>query len=219
MRNWNLRRRLLLTFALLSAASAFAAPVGASGRFDAARLVAAAEAKTGEQKAGEEKHEEGIPGWQTDLALWSLVVFLLFVFVLRKYAWTPLIDGLNKREQQVRQDLADAENARKKAEQMLADHEKKLAAVQDEVREIIAEARKDAEHTKQEIIETAQKEADATKNRAVAEIRRERDAALKELFDTMGNQVAQATEYVLGRSVNEQDQDRLINEALSQFAS
>jgi F-type H+-transporting ATPase subunit b len=140
------------------------------------------------------------------------------VFVLKKYAWGPLIAGLNKREQQVRQDLADAETARKKAEQMLADHERKLAGVQDEVREIIAEARRDADHTKQDIIATAQKEADASKNRAISEINRAKEAALKELFDTMAAQVADATEYVLGRSVTDQDQNRLINEALSQFS-
>jgi F-type H+-transporting ATPase subunit b len=211
-------RRFVVAVALFAVVSTLAAREGTAGEINPASF-AAAEAKTGGHETGDAKHEEGIPPWQTDLALWSLVVFVLFVFVLKKYAWTPLIDGLNKREQQVRQDLADAESARKKAEQMLADHERKLAGVQDEVREIIAEARRDADHTKQDIIATAQKEADATKNRAVAEINRAKEAALKELFDTMAGQVADATEYVLGRSVTDQDQKRLIDEALSQFAS
>jgi F-type H+-transporting ATPase subunit b len=213
MRNRTLCRPLILAVALFAVNSAFGTPAGASAQTRSTMIVAAAESK-----AGTEKHEEGIPPWQTDLALWSLVVFVLFVFVLKKYAWGPLIAGLNKREQQVRQDLADAETARKKAEQMLADHERKLAGVQDEVREIIAEARRDADHTKQDIIATAQKEADASKNRAISEINRAKEAALKELFDTMAAQVADATEYVLGRSVTDQDQNRLINEALSQFS-
>ena len=49
------------------------------------------------------------------------------------------------------------------------------------------------------------------------EISRARDSALKDLFDVMANEVAQATEHVLGRSVTSSDQDRLIEEALSQF--
>ena len=100
---------------------------------------------------------------------------------------------------------------------MLAEHAKRMAQVHEEVREALAEARRDAEHLKQEIVGLAQKEAQAAKDRAVQEISRARDSALKDLFDVMANEVAQATEHVLGRSVTSSDQDRLIEEALSQF--
>jgi F-type H+-transporting ATPase subunit b len=82
---------------------------------------------------------------------------------------------------------------------------------------LLAWARRDAEHMKQEVIGQAQKEAQAAKDRAVQEISRARDSALKDLFDVMANEVAQATRHVLGRSVNAADQDRLIDEALAQF--
>ena len=84
--------------------------------------------------------EEGVPmSFKTDLAIWSLVVFLLFVFVLKKFAWGPLSAGLDAREQRIREDIASAESARERAEAMLADHEAKLAGVQEEVKEILAE--------------------------------------------------------------------------------
>jgi len=57
----------------------------------------------------------------------------------------------------------------------------------------------------------------AAKDRAVQEISRARDSALKDLFDVMATEVAHATQHVLGRSVNSSDQDRLIEEALTQF--
>lgn len=154
---------------------------------------------------------------KADLALWSGVTFIIFVLVLSKFAWAPLSAGLNQRESNIRQDIAAAEQARVKAEQMLAEHAAKLDKVQDEVREILAEARRDAEHTKQDIVNHAQKEAEAAKQRAVLEIERARDGALHELFDAMATQVADATEHVLGRTVNENDQGRLIEEALAQF--
>jgi F-type H+-transporting ATPase subunit b len=91
--------------------------------------------------------------------------------------------------------------------------------VQDEVKAIIDEAKQDAEHTKNDIIEQAQKEAKLTQERAIHEIERSRDAALKELFDTMSSQVASATEHVIGRSLNDDDRNRLIDEALSQFSA
>lgn len=166
----------------------------------------------------QEPHEEGVPlKFKDDLALWSLVTFVLFVVLLARFAWKPLIVALDKREARIRDDIAAAEAARVKAEEMLAQHARTVAKVQDEVRAILAEGRRDAEHAKQEIVSQAQKEAEAAKQRALHEIGRARDAALKDLFEVMASQVAVATEHVLGRSVTGADQDRLIDEALAQF--
>ena len=170
------------------------------------------------KESAEEPHEKGVPlDFKGDLALWSGITFVIFVMLLGRYAWGPLIAALNKREEHIRDDIAAAEAARIKAEQMLAEHAKTLAKVQDEVRALLAEGRRDAEHAKQEIVSEAQKEAENAKQRALHEIGRARDAALKDLFDVMASQVAHATEHVLGRSVTGADQDRLIDEALAQF--
>jgi F-type H+-transporting ATPase subunit b len=187
-----------------------------------ARAVAAqgpvGQAEAGAKEAGEELREEGVPiKFKKDLALWSAVTFLIFLFLLGRYAWKPLIAALDAREGQIRGDISAAESARLKAEQMLAEHSKRMAQVQDEIREALAQGRRDAESLKQEIVGQAQKEAVAAKDRAVQEISRARDSALKDLFDVMATEVAHATQHVLGRSVNSSDQDRLIEEALTQF--
>lgn len=157
--------------------------------------------------------------WKTDLALWSLVTFVLFLGVLRFFAWGPLMTGLGKREANLRHDIEQAEASRKKAEQMLAEHSAKLHKVQDEIREILAEARRDADHTKNDIIATAQREAEATKKRAIQEIQTVRDQALDELFTHMAGAVTRATEQVLRRTLNDGDRERLVGDALSEFAS
>ncbi|MBS0263464.1 MAG: F0F1 ATP synthase subunit B [Planctomycetes bacterium] len=174
---------------------------------------------------GEHGHGDGEqPGPMTatakdaDLALWTLITFVVFLFVLKKLAWTPLIAGLDKRESSMFDNLAAAESARAKAEKMLAEHAAKLEKVHEEVREILAEAKRDAEHLKAEIIATAQKEAEATRVRSVHDIERARDQALDELFGHMGRVVADATEQVLGRALTGADNERLIEEALSGFA-
>ena len=102
---------------------------------------------------------------------------------------------------------------------MLAEHAKKLDKVQDEVKEILAEARRDAEHTKQDIVAAANKEAEATRKRAVDDIERARDVAMKDLFDFVSSNVIGATEHVLGRALSNDDQSRLVNEALTQIGS
>lgn len=150
-----------------------------------------------------------------DLALWTLITFGVFVVVLRKLAWAPMIEGLDKREARVLQNISDAETARVKAEKMLAEHAAKLEKVQDEVRGILAEARRDAEHTKAEIVAVAQRESEATRQRAVQDIERARDQALDDLFDHMGRCVREATEQVVGRALTDSDHERLIDEALA----
>ena len=163
--------------------------------------------------------DEGVPGLipRADLAFWSLVTFTLMMLVLGKFVWPVLNDGLIERERKIRQDIADAQAGRLKSEAMVREHEARLAKVQDEVREILAEARRDAEHAKLEIVTAAQNEAEATKQRAIAEIGRSKDQALAELFDFVSKNVLDATEHVIGRSLTGTDHERLVRESLAQL--
>ena len=156
--------------------------------------------------------------WSTDLALWSLIVFVLFVAVLKTFAWGPLSSALDARERKIKSDIASAEEARIKAEKMLAEYQAKLAAAQDEILKTLAEARRDAEHTRQDILAQAEKEVSATKDRALLEIERTKDQALNELFNHMSGAVANATERVLGRALTAADQERLIGDALAEYS-
>lgn len=177
-------------------------------------------AKEGEHGHG--GHDDGhgtgkpqLPGFKDDLAIWSFVTFLVFLFVLKQMAWGPLGKALAEREAKISGDLAAAESNRVKAEALLRDYETKVAKAQEEVKAILAEARRDAEHTKQEIVATAQREAEALRERATGDIERAKDGALSELFDFVANNVTQATEKVLQRSLTGDDQERLVREALA----
>ena len=181
-------------------------------------MLRAQEHPTAESSEHGEHAEGGLPmTWDRDLALWSVVTFAIFLFVLTKFAWAPLNKALEQREAKIRQDIADAELHRIKAEALLREHEVKLSKVQEEVKEILAEARRDADHTKQEIMAAAQREAEASRQRAVADIRQAKDTALAELFDFVSGNVMQATERVLQRSLTGEDQERLVREALSEL--
>ena len=162
---------------------------------------------------------EDVSSFSIGLATYTAIVFIGLCGLLYKFAWGPISEGLDKRESGIREDIASAERAREQAATMLSDHEAKLAGVQEEVKEILAEARRDAEHTKTEIMAAAQSEAEATRDRALGDIERARDQALKDLFDQVATQVASATEHVLGRSLDAADQQRLIAEALSEVTS
>jgi F-type H+-transporting ATPase subunit b len=177
-----------------------------------------ATAAHGDSATTADHHPTGLPmSWTRDLALFSLVTFVVYLTVLRVGAWEPLRAGLTERERRIRQDISDADSNRQKSEQLLKDYESRLVKAQEEVREIMVEARRDADRLKVEIATSAQKEADAIKQRAIAEIQRSKDQALTELFEFVSTNVVNATIQVIGRTLTDNDHERLVKESLSQL--
>lgn len=206
--------------------SADEAPSGALGHDTGRTMIGSPDPHAGgEHHAGgghgEHAEQEAIPGFtiKTDLALWSLITFVVFLFVLSKLAWKPLIAGLDQREARIRQDIADAETNRLKSEELLKSYDQKLAAVEHQVKEILAEARRDAETTRMQIVQAAQQEAEATRERAVGEINRAKDQALSELSGYLEGLVSEATSRVLSQSLSGPDHERLVREALAELGS
>ncbi|WP_339728205.1 F0F1 ATP synthase subunit B [uncultured Gimesia sp.] len=163
---------------------------------------------------------QGAPlDWKTDLALWSFIVFVAFIFVLKSFAWGPLIQALDERELRVVTAIDEAESKQRESEDLVKEHTRKIESAQDEIQAMMVEARSDADRIKQDVLEQARQEAESIKTHAIGEIERARELALKDLFDQMNGRVVDATEHVLGRALNESDRERLIEEALSQISS
>lgn len=184
--------------------------------------VSAVAAETGSDNAKTEAHDDhatGVPvDFRADLALWSLVTFLLFLFILGKFAWGPMIQGLDDREGRLRAIVADAEDNQRKSQALAAEYESKLRDAESTVAEMVAEAKRDAERTSSDIVAKAQADVTAMQERAKDEIAQAKDTALAELFDQVNSQVAAATERVLGRALNSDDQERLVQEALAEIS-
>jgi F-type H+-transporting ATPase subunit b len=164
-------------------------------------------------------HETGLPmNFQSDLALWSLITFLIFLFVMKKMAWGPMIQGLDSREAGIRSAIAEAEENQRKSHALLAEYEGKLRDAEKTVAEMVAEAKRDAERTGQDIVAKAQADVTTLRDRATGEIAQAKDTALSEVFSSVNAQVAAATERVLGRALSNDDQERLIQEALAEIS-
>ena len=128
-----------------------------------------------------------------------------------------MIQGLDKREAGIQKAISDAEDNRRKSEAMLAEYEQKLKAAEQTVASMVAEARRDAERTSQDLVVSAQKEVGLIRDRAKDEIRQAKDTALAEVFTQINSQVVLATEHVLGRALQDDDQDRLVSQALAEI--
>jgi len=115
-------------------------------------------------------------------ALWTLVIFLLVVWVLGRFAWGPLLNALQSRERFIRESLEEAKRDRDEAAAQLARHEERLAEARAEATAIVEEGRRDSDVLKQRIEAKAQEESDKMIDRAKREIDIAKQAAVHELY-------------------------------------
>ena len=141
------------------------------------------------------------PGLGT-LFIYSLILFGAFVFIARRFIWQPLIGALDEREGRINLAYAEAEKAKAEAARLLKQHDEKMAEVHEQVKEIVAKARQQADTEKSEIIAAAEVEAKALRDKALAEISQARDEAMTGLQATVDQQVGLATEHILGHQLN-----------------
>jgi len=147
-------------------------------------------------------------------ALWTLIIFVLVVVVLGKFAWGPILKALQERESFIRESLAAAKRDRDAAEARLKEYEERLAHARAEASGIVEEGRRDAEVLKRKIEETGRVEADKMIERARREIQLAKDTATKDLFTLAAHLATDMAAKVVGRELTAQDHQRLIAEAI-----
>ena len=150
----------------------------------------------------------------TGLILWTIVIFLTLVFLLRKLAWKPILAALDERARGIRASLDQAENAKKEAERTRVEYEKMMAAARQESQELIAKSRKTAESLREEMAQKAQQEAEALRQRAARDIALEREKAVEEIKRTAGELSVAIAAKIIGKSLNAKDHQDLIKQAL-----
>ena len=154
-----------------------------------------------------------------DLAICTAIVFVLMLIVLRIFAWKPIMEGLEKREQVVANNIEEAKRSAEQAAEQLRQYEAKLAAAADEAREIVAEARRDAEALAEKMRLQAQEDAKRERDRAVADIDAAKGLALEEVAKRGADLAVSLAANIVRREVNRSDHDRLITEALEKMPS
>ncbi len=147
-------------------------------------------------------------------SIWTLLIFILVLVVLGKFAWGPILNTLQTRESFIREALEKAKHDREAAEARLKEYEQKLAAARGEATAIVDEGRRDADVVKRRIEAAAKEEADKMIERARREIQIATDTATKELYTLSAKLATQLAAQVIGRELTAQDHQRLISEAI-----
>lgn len=155
----------------------------------------------------------------SDLPFWAIVAFIGFVIAIKFLGWDALTSGMKSREQKELALIAEAEGLRKQAAEQLVHHRGVMEALDEEVGEVLAEAQRDAEHTRGDIRSVAEAEAETARERARVEIRRVKDQSLNEVFEQVATRVVELTEAKLRGRLTPSDQDQLIDAALNEFSN
>lgn len=166
---------------------------------------------------GEGHGESSIFAGDLGNVLWTLVIFGLVLVVLGKYAWGPMLEMLQKREDFIRESLESAKNDRVEAEARLAEYEERLTVARAEATAIVEEGRRDAEVLRQRIEEEARAEAGKVMERAKREIAIAHETAMKELYEVSGRLATDIAGRIVGRELSAGDHERLIRESIEEI--
>jgi len=151
------------------------------------------------------------------LFVWSVITFLLLVGLLYKFAFNPLMRLQKARQTEIHQSIMDAENLRDEAQQLLGDYKRQLAQARGEADAIVERARKAGETSKAEILEEARVQAEASLAKARKQIERDTNQALQKIREEAADLAITATAKVARTSLSQEDQLRLIKEAINEI--
>ena len=201
--------------AVLMALCPAKAPVAFAQKAEA-KNAAHAEAEHG--TAG--KHAQPNPlAVDPDLAIWTVVIFVLLFAVLRAFAWPQISAALEERERKIADNIAAAEARHADAKRLLAEHEAKLAAAAGEVREMLEEARRDAEHTRKTIEAKGHQAAQDELARALREIERAKDGALQDMAEKSVNVAIDLAGKMIRAKLTSDEQGQIVRDALSTLSA
>ena len=142
---------------------------------------------------------------------------MLVLVVLGKFAWGPILDALQKREQFIHDSLAEAKSAREAAETSMKEHEAKLAQAKAEATAIVDEGRRDAEAVRSRIEQEAKAEADKMLERAKREISLATESAVGEIYSWSGTWATEVSSRGIGKELSGAYHERLLSEAINDF--
>ncbi|MCH8807606.1 MAG: F0F1 ATP synthase subunit B [Planctomycetes bacterium] len=150
-------------------------------------------------------------------AIVTLIIFGSVVLILKKFAWGPTLDVLQKREAAIRDSLETARQEREAAEKLLVQYQAQIDKAREEATAVIEKGKRDAEVVRRRMQEDARKETDEMLARARREITLAKDTAVKELYDQTAALAVQVAGGIVKRTLSAEDHKDLVAESLERM--
>ena len=136
------------------------------------------------------------------LLIWTLLAFVIVLFILRKFAWGPILSALNEREKTISDSLATAERVKTEMAMMKSENEALLAKAREERAAMLKEAKETRDRIVGEAKEQAKQEAAKILSDANAALQNQKMAVLTDVKNQIGNMVIDISEKVIRRSLD-----------------
>ena len=149
--------------------------------------------------------------------LWSMITFLLLLFVLKRVAWGPIISALETRENEIKEALNSAANARADAEKATADYESIKKEAQSEAQTLLSEAKSMKDKMISEAVAEAKVKADVEIKSALELINAEKANAVKEIKTVVVDLSIQAASKLIDKNLDNADNKKFINETIDEI--
>jgi F-type H+-transporting ATPase subunit b len=151
------------------------------------------------------------------LPILTLVVFLIVLWILSKYAWKPIVGAMEERERRIEDSMTQAERALAEAKQIQADNEKARREAEQQGQQILREARETAERLRAEEVDKTRAQLQQLQAQAQAEIEREKQSALDTLRAEVADLAIQAAEKILRENLDTPQQRRLVENFIQEL--
>ncbi len=154
----------------------------------------------------------GLTDINLTLTAFTLILFTLFVLVLSKFAWGPLLAAIDEREKSIREALEGSQKANAEAAALLAQHKDLVRQIGAEREEIIKKATRDAEEFKVDLMAKTRTEGDDIVRRAKEQIARETSVALAKLREEVADLAILGASRIVASSMTPEAQRKLVSE-------
>jgi F-type H+-transporting ATPase subunit b len=150
------------------------------------------------------------------LFIWTILTFLILLTLLAKFAWRPLLQALDSRQEAIRKSLDDAQKAKQELERLQQESTQIIRQARVEADAIITRSRSDAERLREEMRQKARAESDAIVKNAERQIQLETTRALQQIRHEAVDLSVMIASKIIQRNLSKEDNERLIDEALRQ---
>src|SRR6186997_1135178 len=151
------------------------------------------------------------------LMIWTIICFLIALFVLKRYAFGPIQGAIDKRRERIRESIEEADRAREEARKLLEEHRKLIGQAKSDSEAILAEARKQADAQRDRVRE----ETEADRLRRLEENKKQIEAETQRALEQIRSEVAEltlaATTKVTGKVLDRDDHRKLIEDAIGEL--
>ncbi len=153
------------------------------------------------------------------LAIWTIITFLVLLWLLAKFAWRPLLRALEARQETIRKSLDDAQQARRELERLNQESAQILRNAHAEAESILAKSRAEAEKVREEIKQKARTDADGIIREARRQIETETGRALRQIRSEIADLSVAIASRLIQRNFSKEDNSALIEETLREIES